>query len=45
MSHAFALNGLSDMETHIENAPCNRPQSPPDLRNLAEFVGPVDFMK
>jgi hypothetical protein len=25
MSHASASNGLSDIETHIENAPCNRP--------------------
>jgi hypothetical protein len=23
--HASATNGLSDMKTHIENAPCNRP--------------------
>jgi hypothetical protein len=27
MSHASASNGLSDIETHIENAPCNRPLS------------------
>jgi hypothetical protein len=25
MLHASASNGLSDIETHIENAPCNRP--------------------
>jgi hypothetical protein len=25
MSHGSASNGLSDIETHIENAPCNRP--------------------
>jgi hypothetical protein len=25
MSHASASNGLSDIETHIENAPCNQP--------------------
>jgi hypothetical protein len=25
MSHASASNGLSDIETHIENAPSNRP--------------------
>jgi hypothetical protein len=25
MSHASASNGLSDIETHIKNAPCNRP--------------------
>jgi hypothetical protein len=25
LSHASASNGLSDIETHIENAPCNRP--------------------
>jgi hypothetical protein len=25
MWHASASNGLSDIETHIENAPCNRP--------------------
>jgi hypothetical protein len=25
MSHASASNSLSDIETHIENAPCNRP--------------------
>jgi hypothetical protein len=25
MSHASASNGLSDIETLIENAPCNRP--------------------
>jgi hypothetical protein len=23
--HASATNGLSDMKTHIKNAPCNRP--------------------
>jgi hypothetical protein len=27
MSHASALNGLSDINTHIENAPCYRPLS------------------
>jgi hypothetical protein len=25
MSHASASNGLSDIKTHIKNAPCNRP--------------------
>jgi hypothetical protein len=25
MSHASASNGLSDIDTHIKNAPCNRP--------------------
>jgi hypothetical protein len=25
MSHASASNGLSDIETHMKNAPCNRP--------------------
>jgi hypothetical protein len=25
MLHASASNGLSDIKTHIENAPCNRP--------------------
>jgi hypothetical protein len=27
--HASATNGLSDMKTHIENAPCNRPLTEP----------------
>jgi hypothetical protein len=31
MSHASASNGLSDIETQIENAPCNRPQSEGDI--------------
>jgi hypothetical protein len=25
MSHASASNGLSDIKTHIKNAPCNQP--------------------
>jgi hypothetical protein len=25
MLHASASNGLSDIKTHIENAPCNQP--------------------
>jgi hypothetical protein len=31
MSHASASNGLSDIETHSENAPCNRPLTRTDF--------------
>jgi hypothetical protein len=34
--HASATNGLSDMKTHIENTPCNRP-----LKKIGQFVNPI----
>jgi hypothetical protein len=42
-SHASASNGLSDIETHIKIAPCNRPLSK-DLRHNIGFVAQERLM-
>jgi hypothetical protein len=38
MSHASASNGLLDIETHIENAPCNRPFKQQQVKDKQSMI-------
>jgi hypothetical protein len=43
MSHASASNGLSDIETHMKNAPCNRPLNVGTVLKCCDVI-PQDLM-